>query len=595
MGSCATGVLAIVVSLTALDSRVNDSMNEVTNSDGMDPAVAGGRPPTSARIAAPSNQSIGIPIHEGTSRYQGLWLILAIACLAAFVDVVVASRSGLWGDEILSLAKATGHRLDQANHVADPNQGDFVEPDHPVSANEFRRYLRHDHPFAGPGRVIRAVLFSEAHPPLYFLLLYAWTMALGTSDIALRLFSVACLLACLPFVASIARRLGGNRAVLPSCALFAFSPLTIYFATEGRMYSLLLLCVLALMWASLRLREDGGSLILSAVWVLSSAAGFLTQHLFVFPWLAIVAWLLISRGKFSRRNLAVCLLLTVALILPWYLRLPFSVAGFRGTATAAWLTLRPRGFDRTVALRDVMVQSFSGSSEQLWPFDSRNVVNHHRALVLFGVVAAIAAWRLRLQAFRGGRLLLWLVFGAACLGPLAFDLVAHTYTMAVPRYSVAALSGAYLLVGLAFAELDRRIALIGLTLIILTWVPDISSMYRAPLPWRPLREIAHAASVNSSPSDVILVHEIPAHVFGIARYATGSAPLASSVGPLQTRPMPDSLYALIAGRTRVIFIWNALESVPEEKWLRANAIVSRDIRLGWYRILDFRPINSKTF
>jgi len=101
--------------------------------------------------------------------------------------------------------------------------------------------------------------------------------------------------------------------------------------------------------------------------------------------------------------------------------------------------------------------------------------------------------------------------------------------------------------------------------------------------------------VNSSPSDVILVHEIPAHVFGIARYATGSAPLASSVGPLQTRPMPDSLYALIAGRTRVIFIWNALESVPEEKWLRANAIVSRDIRLGWYRILDFRPINSKTF
>ncbi len=107
MGSCATGVLAIVVSLTALDSRANDSMNEVTNSDGRDPAVAGGRPPTSARIAAPSNQSIGIPIHEGTSRYQGLWLILEIACLAAFVDVVVASRSGLWGDEILSLAKAT--------------------------------------------------------------------------------------------------------------------------------------------------------------------------------------------------------------------------------------------------------------------------------------------------------------------------------------------------------------------------------------------------------------------------------------------------------------------------------------------------------
>jgi hypothetical protein len=533
--------------------------------------------------------------HQTSVRRRTLWLVLAIACLAAIVDVIVASRSGLWGDEILSLAKATGHSLDLPIHVADPKQGDFVEPKHPVSADEFRRYLKHDDPSAGPGRVIRAVLLSEAHPPLYFLLLYAWTIVLGTSDIMLRLFSILCSLACLPFVAAIAHRLGGNKAILPSCALFAFSPLTIYFATEGRMYSLLLLCVLALMWASLRLDQDGWSLKIGAVWVLSSASGFLTQHLFVFPWLAVVAWLLISRGKFTRLNLAVCVFLTVALVLPWYLRLPNSVAGFRVTHTAGWLTQRPHWFNRTVALRDVLVQSFSGSSKQLWPFDSRQMVYHESALVVFGVVAAIAAWRLRLQAFRGGRLLLWLVFVAACFGPLVFDLVAHTYTMAVPRYSVAALSGAYLLLGLAFAALERRIALAVLAIIMLTWVPDVFSMYRAPLPWRPLREIAHTASVNSSPSDVILVHEIPAHLFGIARYVSGPAPLASSVGPLQARPMPDALNKLIAGRTRVIFVWNGLENVPEEKWLRANAVVSNETRVGPWAIVTFRPMNSERF
>jgi hypothetical protein len=576
-------------------------MNEVTNSDGRDPAVAGGHPFTSERprhgeqAVVASYHSVGIPIREGISRHQSLWLVLAIACLAAFVDVVVASRSGLWRDEISSLAKATGHSLEQAASVTNVKQGDFLDPDHPIPTDEFRRYLKHDDPPAGPGRVIRAVLLSEAHPPLYFLLLYVWTLAFGTSDIVLRLFSIVCSLACMPFVASIARRLGGNRAVFPSCALFAFSPWTIYFATEARMYSLLLLCVLAVMWASLRLHQDGWSSTIGAVWVVSSAAGFLTQHLFVFPWLAIAAWLLVSRGKFSRRNLAVCLLLTVALILPWYLRLPNSVASFQATPTAAWLTLRPPGFDGVVAFRDTVLRFFSGSSQSLWPIELRNIVNHDRALVLFGVVAAIAAWRLRLQAFRGGRLLLWLVFGVACLGPLAFDLVTHTYTMVHPRYSIAALPSAYLLAGVAFAALERRIALIGLTLIILTWVPDISSMYRAPSPWRPLREIAHAVSVNASPSDVILVHEVRADVFGIARYATGPAPVASSVGPVQTRPLPDSLNGLIAGRTRVIFVRNTLEPAPEEKWLRANGVVSRDIRLGWYRILDFQPINSKTF
>ena len=533
--------------------------------------------------------------HQTSAGNQTFWLVLAIACVAAFVDVVVASRSGLWRDEISSLAKATGHNLERPIHLADPKQGDFTEPEHPVPAEEFRRYLKHDDPPAGPGRVIRAVLLSEAHPPLYFLLLYAWTIVLGTSDIVLRLFSIVCSLACLPFVAPIACRLGGNRAVLPSCVLFAFSPWTIYFATEARMYSLLLLCVLAMMWASLRLCQDGASFRILAVWVLSSAAGFLTQHLFVFPWLAVVAWLLITRGKFSRSNLVVCLLLTVALILPWYLKLPNSVASFRATPTGTWLNLRPPGFDRMVAFRDTVVRFFSGSSQALWPIDLRNIVNHDRALVLFGVVAAIAAWRLRLRAFRGGRLLLWFVFGAACLGPFVFDLVAHTYTMAHPRYSVAALPSAYLLAGLAFAALDRRIAFVVLAIIMLTWVPDISSMYRAPSPWRPLREIAQAAFLNASPSDVILVHEVRADVLGIARYATGPAPLASSLETLQTRPMPDSLHRLTAGRTRVSFVWNVLEPAPEEKWLRGNGVVSRDVRMGWYRILDFRPINSETF
>jgi len=526
--------------------------------------------------------------HQTSERRRIFWLVLAVAFVAAFVDVVVASRSGLWLDEISSLAKATGHALDPRVYAADPKQGDFVEPRHPVPADEFRRYLKHDNPPAGPSRVIRAVLLSEAHPPLYFLLLYAWTLALGTSDIVLRLFSILCSLACLPFVASIARRLGGHGAVLPSCALFAFSPLTIFFATEGRMYSLLLLCVLAVMWASLHFHQDGWSWHVGAVWVLSSAAGFLTQHLFVFPWLAVVAWLLISRGKFSRRNLAVCVVLTVALVLPWYLRLPNSVATFRVTPTGGWLSLRPDGFNRFAALRDTVLQFFFGSS-QLWrinPSAAPNVA----AVILFGVIAVIGVWRLRLQAFHGGWLLLWLVFGASCFGPLAVDLVAHTYMMVHPRYSIAGLPAAYLLAGVALAALDRRIMFVGVALILLTWLPDISSIYRQRSPLWPLREIAQAASANTSTSDLILVHELRSGVLGIARYATGPAPLASTVGPpLQYVP------ALSAGRTRVVFIRDIAEPAPEETWLRANGVVSRDIRMGWYRILDFRPLNSKTF
>ena len=399
-------------------------MNEFTNSGGRDPAVEGGRPSTAAPEAVEFNQSLGIPVRDRTSRRRSLWLVLAVGCVAAFVDVVVAGRSGLWMDEIFSLAMATGHSLDYPAYTTDRKPGDFVEPAHPVPAGEVRRYLEHDYPLCGPGRVIRAVSLSGGAPPLYYLLLYGWTMALGTSDIVLRLFSITCFLACLPFLASIARRIGGSRAVFPSCALFAFSPLTIYFATEGRMYSLLLLCVLAVMWASLRLHEHGGSLTLGAVWIVSSAAGFLTHYFFVFPWVATVAYLLLTQGKFSRLNLAVSVFLIVALIPFWYVKVPLGVANWRAVYDV--LKLVPPGFDRTMAILETPVRFFSGRS-QLWRGDPRDPFNP-LSLVLFGVIAAIAVWRLRLRVFGGPRLMLWFVFGAACLGPLVCDSYpAHLY------------------------------------------------------------------------------------------------------------------------------------------------------------------------
>ena len=116
---------------------------------------------------------------------------------------------------------------------------------------------------------------------------------------------------------------------------------------------------------------------------------------------------------------------------------------------------------------------------------------------------------LRIQVFGNHRLLLWLSFTAACVGPLAFDLVQHTYTVAVPRYAVAALPMAYLLAGVGLGCLSRYTRFFMLILIILAWAPTVLGIYRSG--WRgssPLREISRAACVNAGPSDLILIHSI---------------------------------------------------------------------------------------
>ena len=114
---------------------------------------------------------------------------------------------------------------------------------------------------------------------------------------------------------------------------------------------------------------------------------------------------------------------------------------------------------------------------------------------------------------------------------------------------------------------------------------------------QPLSQVAHAASLDGSASELILVHSIPSGVLGIARYANASASLASWVGQLGERQVPDSIRALAEGRTRIRFVrfHEVMQPAPEEDWLRANAEVLSEMHFGRVLVVDFRPKDSEQF
>jgi len=344
------------------------------------------------------------------------------------------------------------------------------------------------------------------------------------------------------------------------------------------------------------LRQRGGGIVVCSFWTAASAAGFLTHYFFVFPWMAMVAFLVLRPGKFQRQRLLICIFLVGLAILPWYLMVPDSLGHWR--VTQGWLKLEPARFDRLRATSNDFFQFFSGASI-LWGYRLRSATAAATtALALFAVVAAAMAWRLRLRMFHGRRLFLWLWFIAACATPSVVDVLEGTYAVDYPRYALAGLPAAYLLAAVGFACLGRRIRPIMLLLIVLTWAPNVLSIYcTQSRNWSPIREISRAASVNSAPTDLILVHSIPSGVLGISRYVSGPASLASWVGQLGTRRVPESLNVMAAGRTRIVFVkvHEVREPAPEEQWLRANAVVFHEMRLGSGRIVDFRPMDSKTF
>ncbi len=72
--------------------------------------------------------------------------LVLLVCAAFVLRVVLALRPGLWGDEVFSLAMATGHSLEQPAAEARSGLGDFVQPAGAEPSSTFRRYVQHEDP-----------------------------------------------------------------------------------------------------------------------------------------------------------------------------------------------------------------------------------------------------------------------------------------------------------------------------------------------------------------------------------------------------------------------------------------------------------------
>ncbi len=130
------------------------------------------------------------------------------------------------------------------------------------------------------------------------------------------------------------------------------------------------------------------------------------------------------------------------------------------------------------------------------------------------------------------------------------------------------------------------------------WLPGLYNLYRQKSRiGEPVREMAQAISATANPSDLVLIHSIPSGVVGVARYVRTSAALASWVGQLGTRRVPESLQTLAHGRTRILLVkvHEVGAPAPEEHWLRANAVVVNEKHIQAIDVIDFAPKTTSTF
>ena len=143
-------------------------------------------------------QRTGQVLPDSSSRSRSLWALLALGALGALLRLSTLTSRGLWQDEAAQVEQFSGT-------VWETIQSQI----------------------------------GGTHPPLFHLLMHFWTQAFGTSEAALRSFSVAVGIASIPVAYWAGTTLYNRTVGLLAAGILAFSPYHIWYSQEARMYTMM--------------------------------------------------------------------------------------------------------------------------------------------------------------------------------------------------------------------------------------------------------------------------------------------------------------------------------------------------------------------
>jgi hypothetical protein len=383
-------------------------------------------------------------------------------------------------------------------------------------------------------RLRPALLFEalrqDGSPPAYYLLLHGWMNVFGGGDTAARALSSLLALPVVPLIYRGGRRIVGTEAALPAALLVGSSPFLLRYATEARMYTLvmLLLALAALAthavatssrrrpWLILSLTMLSGALLLTHYWT-----AFVVATAVV--WLAIIGW---RRRDPRSLEAAGAILAGGVLFVPWIPSLMFQLQR----------TGAPWGATPDLSSFEFVVRAFAGHSGRLSGLGFLYIL---LALVgIFGV--ASSARRFEIDLLPRHRIPLLLLAAAAVPVTIGIAASALAGSAFAPRYAAIAFLPFALLVARGITVVrPARAGTIALVLIV--GLGLLRSAETIPARRTQAPRLAAAITTQAGASDVVVF--CPDQL-GPAFAREMSAPLRTltyAAPPPDDGPLPPSL------------------------------------------------------
>jgi uncharacterized membrane protein len=346
-------------------------------------------------------------------------------------------------------------------------------------------------------------LVADVHPPLYFLLITAWTKIAGISELSLRMPSVLASTIALALIVPVTREVTRHRphqkqVIIPIIAAFllALSDLEVMVAQEARSYTLHMLFIMLSVWAYLRWIRTAGWRD-GAAFVISNLLTIFTHYIGVFTPIAIgIHAIFFLRGK-QRLTAISLLILSAILFLPWVLLVivPSQLGKFDSDVVLAydstWHTL---WYFRLAWLTEQWALMFA-------IFVLGLVIIHYQGERFTIIKDSLSTVML---------LILWIAV------PLALAFALNTRLPVLYDYRLTQITVAIMiLIAYGLANLPR-IAYIFLLAVLLLYGVSIVDVYRPKLPWREYSELVtdyvqegQAVVSNMTGGDYVLDYYLP--------------------------------------------------------------------------------------
>ena len=168
---------------------------------------------------------------------------------------------------------------------------------------------------------------ADVHPLFFYTLLHAWMGALGQSPLAVRSLSVAAGTATVAMAYLVARRLFDERIGLMAALIVAIAPFHVYYSQEARMYALLGLAAMTMVYFFIRAWTGGGW----GNWLAFGVCAALTLYAHNLGFMVLVGldiwvlWAWLRPGGVPWRHarpLVLSHLLAIGLFAPWLAVVP---------------------------------------------------------------------------------------------------------------------------------------------------------------------------------------------------------------------------------------------------------------------------------